>query len=106
MLNEKDNVKVCNTGKEVCMKRFAGKVFQFGYFALAFFVLFQLDAKAYIDPSATTYIVQAVAAVIVAIGAAFTIFRHKIIGFFKKNSKKEEKREIHLKDEENESSDE
>lgn len=78
------------------MKKILGKLLQFGYFTFAFFVFFQLDAMAYIDPSATTYIVQAVAAVVVAIGAAFTIFRHKIIGFFKKNSKKEEKREIHF----------
>lgn len=87
-------------GKVIRMKKLVEKLLQFGYFSLAFFVIFQLDAKAYIDPSATTYIVQAVAAVVVAIGAAFTIFRHKIIGFFKKNSKKEEKREIHLTEDE------
>lgn len=78
------------------MKKLVERTFQFMYFSLAFFVFLQLNVYAYIDPSATTYIVQAVAAVVVAIGAAFTIFRHKIIGFFKKNSKKEEKREIHF----------
>lgn len=38
---------------------------------------------AYIDPSAVTYVIQAVAGVIIALGAALTIFRHKIFAFFK-----------------------
>lgn len=53
----------------------------------------------YIDPSAVSYVVQAVAAVVIAIGACLTIFRHKIASFFKKN-KDAEKKEIHFKDEE------
>lgn len=52
----------------------------------------------YIDPSAVSYVVQAVAAVVIAIGACLTIFRHKIASFFKKN-KDTEKKEIHFKDE-------
>ena len=48
---------------------------------------FTIPAQAYIDPSAVTYIIQAVAGVLIALGAAFTIFRHKIFAFFKKNKK-------------------
>lgn len=55
----------------------------------------------YIDPSAVSYVVQAVAAVVIAIGACFTIFRHKIAAYFRKN-KETDKREIHFKDEESE----
>lgn len=52
----------------------------------------------YIDPSAVTYVIQAVAGVIIAIGALITVFRHKILAFFKKGKKDENKREIHLKE--------
>lgn len=54
---------------------------------------------AYIDPSAVTYIIQAVAGVVIALGALITVFRHKIIAFFKKGSKGTEKKEIHFTDE-------
>ena len=54
----------------------------------------------YIDPSAVTYTAQAIAAVVVALGALATVFRHKIAAFFKKNKGETAKREIHLKDEE------
>ena len=52
----------------------------------------------YIDPSAVTYVIQAVAGVIIAIGALITVFRHKIIAFFKKGKKDETKAEIHFED--------
>lgn len=47
-----------------------------------------------------TYVIQAVAGVLIALGAAFTIFRHKIFAFFKKNKKKEDAQEdtIEFKD--------
>ena len=64
--------------------------------AVANFNLFTITSEAYIDPSAVTYIIQAVAGVVIAIGAALTIFRHKIIAFFKKNKGEEEKREVHF----------
>ena len=54
------------------------------------FFLFTNYAQAYIDPSAVTYVIQAVAGVLIALGAAFTIFRHKILAFFKKKDEKEE----------------
>ncbi len=53
----------------------------------------------YIDPSAVTYTAQAIAAVVVALGALITVFRHKIVAFFKKNNSETQKREIHIKDE-------
>ena len=53
---------------------------------------------AYIDPSAVTYVIQAVAGVIIAIGALITVFRHKIVAFFKKGKKDENKAEIHFDD--------
>ena len=55
----------------------------------------------YIDPSAVTYTAQAIAAVVVALGAIITVFRHKIVAFFKKDKTQDTKREIHFKDSEN-----
>ncbi len=52
----------------------------------------------YIDPSAVTYVIQAVAGAVIAVGALLTIFRHKIAAFFKKNRKDESRPEIHFKD--------
>ncbi len=52
----------------------------------------------YIDPSAVTYVIQAVAGVIIAIGALITVFRHKIVAFFKKGKKDETKAAIHFED--------
>lgn len=69
------------------MKNFFGKSIRFTYFFGCFFTLFTLHAQAYIDPSALTYVIQAVAGVLIALGAAFTIFRHKIFSFFKKKKK-------------------
>jgi hypothetical protein len=58
-----------------------------------------VPVHAYIDPSVVTYVIQGVAGVLIALGAAFTIFRHKIFAFFKKNKKTEEVEEkIELKD--------
>lgn len=69
------------------MKKIISKALKFTYFYTCFWYLFTIPAQAYIDPSAVTYIIQAVAGALIAIGAAFTIFRHKIFAFFKKNKK-------------------
>lgn len=69
------------------MKRIITQLFKFTYFASCFWYFFTIPAQAYIDPSAVTYIIQAVAGVLIALGAAFTIFRHKIFAFLKKNKK-------------------
>ena len=76
------------------MKKIFGKTIAFLYFFNCFFALFTLPVHAYIDPSAVTYIIQGVAGVLIALGAAFTIFRHKIFALFKGKKKEEE---THLK---------
>lgn len=80
------------------MKRNALKLFKFFYFFSACWLMFSIYAYAYIDPSAVTYVIQAIAAAAIAVGALFTVFRHKIFSFFKKGKKTEEKKEIHLKE--------
>lgn len=82
------------------MKKMVVKIAKFMYFFSAMWVMMSVFAHAYIDPSATTYIIQAVAAVVIALGAALTVFRHKIASLFKKNKGEEEKREIHFVDDE------
>lgn len=69
----------------------------FAYFFTAWWFFFSLNAHAYIDPSAVTYVIQAIAAVFVAIGALLTVFRHRIAKVFRKE-KKIEKREIHVEE--------
>lgn len=69
------------------MKKIFVQMFKFTYFTGCFWYLFTIPVQAYIDPSAVTYIIQAVAGVLIALGAAFTIFRHKIFALFKKNKK-------------------
>ena len=73
---------------------------KFIYFFGCFFALFTIPVHAYIDPSAVTYIIQGVAGVLIALGAAFTIFRHKIFKLFKgkKKDEKQEEDKIELKD--------
>ena len=71
-------------------------VVKFTYFYVASLFLFSTVAFAYIDPSAVTYVIQAVAGAVIAIGALITVFRHKIIAFFKKGNKDEVKKEIHV----------
>lgn len=81
------------------MKKILKKTIVFIYFFGCFFTLFTLHAQAYIDPSASTYVIQAVAGVLIALGAAFTIFRHKIFSFFKKKNKADESEDkIEFKD--------
>lgn len=80
------------------MKKMIFKLAKFTYFFTACFIMLSIHAHAYIDPSAVTYIIQAVAAAFIAIGALVTVFRHKIMAFFKKGKKTSEKREIHMKE--------
>ena len=81
------------------MKRLVGYTLSFAYFFGCFFTLFTLEVHAYIDPSAVTYIIQGVAGVLIALGAALTIFRHKIFKLFKGKKQEEEQEEaIEFKD--------
>lgn len=79
------------------MKKFL-TITKFMYFFTCWWIILSINAHAYIDPSAVTYIIQAVAGVFIALGAVVTVFRHKIFAFFKKNSKKASKTEIHIKE--------
>lgn len=74
------------------------KVFKFMYFFTCYFMLLGNTSFAYIDPSAVTYVIQAVAGVAIAIGAACTVYRHKIVKWFRKQQKKHAK-EKHRKEE-------
>ena len=79
----------------------SGKMIAFLFHMICFAVICTVSAYAdYIDPSAVTYTAQAIAAVVVALGALATDFRHKIAALFKKNRGETAKREIHLKNEE------
>lgn len=79
------------------MKKILGQVFKFIYFFSCFFTLFTNYAFAYIDPSAVTYVIQAVAAVFIALGAVATVFRHKIAAFLEKILKKGKRERFILK---------
>ena len=47
------------------------------YFAINFYMLFTVNAEAYIDPSVMTYAIQAVAGIAIAIGAFVGIYLRK-----------------------------
>ena len=82
------------------------KLFKTVIFLFVFLFSVSVSASAeYIDPSAVTYTAQAVAAVVVAIGALITVFRHKIVAFFKKDKGEAVKREIHIKEDSEEQQD-
>ena len=48
-----------------------------------------VNAHAYLDPSATTYVIQIIAAVIIASGATLTIYWKKIRLYFKNKKRKQ-----------------
>ena len=54
--------------------RHISRVLLFSYFVICFVFLFSTSASAYIDPSTTTYIIQAVAGIAIAIGAFVVVF--------------------------------
>lgn len=49
----------------------AGATFYFGF---GFMLLFGVNAQAYIDPSVITYVIQAAAGIVIAVGAAVGIY--------------------------------
>lgn len=51
-----------------------GKIFAGVYFGFACMLLFGENGHAYIDPSVMTYVIQAVAGVVIAVGAAVGIY--------------------------------
>ena len=63
------------------MKKVVYGMVSFAYFLMAGWLLMSAHAHAYIDPSAVTYVIQAVAGVLIALGALITVFRHKVAAF-------------------------
>lgn len=63
------------------------KVLSFVYFFICAMLLFSVSALAYIDPSAMTYIIQIIAGVAIAAGAAFGFYFRKIKRAFSKLKK-------------------
>lgn len=74
------------------------KAVKFMYFFTCWWFVLSMHAHAYIDPSAVTYVIQAIAGVFIALGALITVFRHKIFAFLKKGRKDNVKKEIHIKE--------
>ena len=58
------------------------------YLTLCMLFMFSGSALAYIDPASTSYVIQIVAAVFAAGGAAVGIYRKKIQLFFRKRKQK------------------
>lgn len=53
------------------------KLFGIVYFAFAGMLLFGANAMTYIDPSVMTYLIQAIAGVVIAVGAVVGIYWRK-----------------------------
>lgn len=53
------------------------KLFACGYVFLAAMLLFGVTANAYIDPSVMTYVIPAIAGVVIAVGAVIGIYWRK-----------------------------
>ena len=57
--------------------KFGVKVVAAGYAFVAMMLFFGVNGNAYIDPSVMTYVIQAVAGVVIAVGAAIGIYWRK-----------------------------
>ena len=75
------------------------------YFGFCFMLLFGVNVQAYIDPSVITYMIQAVAGIAIAVGAAVGIYWrrakkrfHKRFGMDENRNKEVESDEIFWKD--------
>ena len=56
------------------------KVIECGYYVVCFSMLTEMVSYAYIDPSVTTYLIQAVAGVAIAVGAVEQMIRQAVRG--------------------------
>lgn len=75
------------------------------FFALAM-VMCMVTALAYIDPSAMTFLIQVIAGVVIAAGAAVGFYWRRIKRFFSKRKNKEEEEDEDDEDEEDDEDDE
>ena len=55
------------------MKKFLGKTALLAYFTACMLLMMTRSAKAYVDPTTTTFIIQAVSGVAIAVGAFLVI---------------------------------
>ena len=76
--------------------------------AVVCMLAFGLNARAYLDPSVTTYMIQAIAGIVIAVGAVVGIYfrraKKKVsekLGIDENRNKEVETDEIFFKDEEN-----
>lgn len=86
------------------MKKIIITILSIIFFAISFSFLFSLNVNAYIDPSVMTYAIQAVAGIVIAIGAVVGIYfrraKKKIsdkLGIDENKNKEVEKDEIIIK---------
>lgn len=82
------------------MKEINGLLLIGDFYCIYKTALYSIPVYGYIDPSAVTYVIQAVAGAVIAVGALITVFRHKIVAFFSKGKKEKQKKQIHIKEEE------
>ena len=60
------------------MKKIIAYLFTVLFCGVGFAFMFSLNVRAYIDPSVMTYTIQAVAGILIAIGAAIGIYYRKM----------------------------
>ena len=70
------------------MKKIVGQAFKFIYFFSCFFALFTNYAHAYIDPSAVTYVIQAVAGVLIALGSYEDLRQRALKSYYKQQEER------------------
>jgi len=61
-----------------------------------------VNAMAYLDPSAMTFIIQVFAGIAITCGAAFAIYRRRIMLFFKKRFGKKNTKQTFIDDDDEE----
>lgn len=84
------------------------KIALFTFFFVMAMVMFTVTAFAYIDPSSVTFIVQVVAGIVVAAGAAVGFYWRRITRWFKKKfgkNNEEDEGEYEYEEEDGEESD-
>ncbi len=60
------------------MKRIMKLTAMIGFVSICSMLFFGRDANAYIDPSVMTYVIQAVAGIVVAVGAGLGLYIRKV----------------------------
>lgn len=76
------------------MKRALKSILLSLFFAIGFAIAFSMNVRAYIDPSVMTYAIQAVAGIVIAVGAVVGIYFRKMKKKVNEKLGVEEKKEI------------